>query len=88
MRLLQAGITPLERRNEVAPKRGRPPKKPAPSAAVASDSGQDVLGVESSHKRQLPSVEPHDAHARAPLHEEGVEQPAAPLMQILMPPNE
>ncbi len=80
MRLLQAGITPLERRNEVAPKRGRPPKKPALPAAAAANSGQDVHGVESPHKRQLPNVEPHDTPARAPLHEEGVEQPAAPLM--------
>ncbi len=32
----QAGVTPLERRSEVAPKRGRPPKKAAAAAAAAA----------------------------------------------------
>ena len=78
----QAGITPIERKNDVAPKRGRPPKKPAPPAAAAADSGRDNLLSESPHKRQLPHVEPHDDNI--PVDEEAVEQAAAPLM----PPNE
>ena len=79
---IQAGITPLERKSEVAPKRGRPPKKTAPPAAAAADSGQDILLSESPHKRQLPHVEPHDDNM--PVDEEVVKQAAAPLM----PPNE
>jgi hypothetical protein len=78
----QAGITPIERKNDVAPKRGRPPKKPAPPAAAAADSGRNILLSESPHKRQLPNVEPHDDNM--PVDEEAVEQAAAPLM----PPNE
>lgn len=44
--LPQAGITPLERRSDVAPKRGRPPKPklPDPSAPPALPSAGDASG--------------------------------------------
>jgi hypothetical protein len=69
----QAGITPLERRSDVAPKRGRPPKKhaPAPDGAgsVASDAGE-------SNKRHAAAADAHALATDAVLADEHVDASA------------
>jgi hypothetical protein len=81
----QAGVTPLERRSEVAPKRGRPPKKAQPAAAANADLLLDSAS-ETVNKRQALDAEALDASALpgdGPVHGSSEDEHVMP--QILQP---